>query len=365
MKKNIFTNTQEGNTRRAAIGIMILVALQIAGCASMGAHTVARDRFDYVTAISESWKQQMLLNLLKTRYADAPVFMDVTSVINQYAVEGQINLSANFDIRNTQSVGGSGKYTDRPTITYAPIMGEKFTKSLMTPIPVSGIMFLLQSGFPADYVLRITTHTINGIENRYGGSMSGRSADQKFYNLLTAIKRIQIAGGMGMRVKPTDEGNAVVIFFRPLTDEAIAGDLNKVREILGLNPDASGFRVAYGSFAADDKEIAILSRSMLQVMIDFASYIDVPDSDVAEGRVYASQRESEETESEFPPLIRVRNGSARPDDAYVSIHYRKRWFWIDDRDYPSKRIFSFLMLLFSLTDTGVSQAAPIVTVPTN
>ena len=352
-------------TMRVAIGLMILVALQIAGCAGVGPPTVARDRFDYVTAISESWKQQTLLNLVKTRYADAPVFMDVTSVINQYAVEGQINMGANFDIRNTQSVGGSGKYTDRPTITYAPMMGEKFTKSLMTPIPVPGILFLLQSGYAADYVIRITVQTINGMENRYGGSLSGRTADQKFHQLLTALRRIQLAGGLGMRVKPMGEKKAVVMFFRPLTDEAIAGEFKKARELLGLDENTREFQVGYGSFAADDKEIAILSRSMLQVMIDFASYIDVPDSDVAEGRVYASQRESAETESEFPPLIRVRNGTARPDDAYVSVRYRDRWFWIDDRDYPSKRMFSFLMFLFSLTETGGQQMAPIVTVPTS
>jgi hypothetical protein len=104
---------------------------------------------------------------------------------------------------------------------------------------------------------------------------------------------------------------------------------------------------------------------MLQVMIDFASYIDVPESDVAEGRVYASIRESEEVESEFPPLIKVQNSISRPDDAYASVKYRDRWFWIDDRDYPSKRLFSFLMYLFSLTETGGTQAAPIVTIPTN
>jgi hypothetical protein len=41
------------------------------------AGTVARDRFDYITAISDSWKSQMLLNLVKIRYGDAPVFLDV------------------------------------------------------------------------------------------------------------------------------------------------------------------------------------------------------------------------------------------------------------------------------------------------
>lgn len=346
--------------------IIMFLAFLIAGCAGIGPPTVARDRFDYVTAISESWKRQTLLNLLKTRYADAPVFMDVTSVINQYAVEGQIQVGATWaesPLADFQNVSGSGKYTDRPTITYAPLMGEKFTKSLMTPIPVPGILFLLQSGYPADFVIRITVHTINGIENQFGGSMTGRAADHRFKDLIKSLRKIQLAGGMGMRVKPLGDKQAMVMFFRPVTDEAIAEDLKNARQLLGLSLDAREFRVVYGSFASDGKEIAILSRSMLQIMVDFASYIDVPPSDVAEGRVYASQHRDKEVD--FPPLIRVGNSTSKPDDAYTAVHYRDRWFWIDDRDYPSKRMFTFLMFLFSLTETGGTQAAPIVTVPTN
>ena len=54
----------------------IATALLFTGCAGIGPGTVTRDRFDYVTSISESWNRQMLLNPLKVRYADAPVFMD-------------------------------------------------------------------------------------------------------------------------------------------------------------------------------------------------------------------------------------------------------------------------------------------------
>ena len=43
----------------------------LAGCAGIGPGTVSRDRFDYVNAISNSWKKQMLLNLVKMRYVDA------------------------------------------------------------------------------------------------------------------------------------------------------------------------------------------------------------------------------------------------------------------------------------------------------
>jgi hypothetical protein len=38
--------------------------LLISACTAIGPTTVARDRFDYVNAMSESWKRQMLLNLI-------------------------------------------------------------------------------------------------------------------------------------------------------------------------------------------------------------------------------------------------------------------------------------------------------------
>ncbi len=61
-----------------------LLLWSVAGCGSIGPTTVNRDRFDYITGISESWKQQTLLNIVKLRYADVPVFMDVGQVISGY-----------------------------------------------------------------------------------------------------------------------------------------------------------------------------------------------------------------------------------------------------------------------------------------
>ena len=74
--------------------LLIPVLLLVSACTAIGPPTVARDRFDYVNAMSDSWKRQMLLNLVKTRYMDAPVFLDVASIISQYSVEGKIALGA-------------------------------------------------------------------------------------------------------------------------------------------------------------------------------------------------------------------------------------------------------------------------------
>ena len=47
----------------------------------------------------------------------------------------------------------------------------------------------------------------------------------------------------------------------------------------------------------------------------------------------------------------------------MSIPYGDYWYWIDNRDYRSKSIFSFLMIIFSLTDAGPAKGQPIVTIP--
>ena len=88
--------------------ITTLVVILLAGCTGIGPRTVIRDRFDYVNAISNSWKKQMLLNLVKIRYVDAPVFMEVSSFISQYALEGQINLGATWGSGDSQTVWSSG-----------------------------------------------------------------------------------------------------------------------------------------------------------------------------------------------------------------------------------------------------------------
>jgi hypothetical protein len=147
------------NTRLIIIASAAMLVALLAGCSGIGPKTIPRDRFNYSAAISDSWQNQMLLNIVKLRYAETPVFVDVTSVISQYAVEGQVNLGATFNNplgggSDTQSVGGTGKYTDRPTITYTPLIGEKFAKTLMTPIPPPAVFFIIQAGWPVDFVFR-------------------------------------------------------------------------------------------------------------------------------------------------------------------------------------------------------------------
>jgi hypothetical protein len=164
---------------------------------------------------------------------------------------------------------------------------------------------------------------------------------------------------MGLRMAKGEQ--TVAMFLRPSVEESAAPN-RKIRELLGLNAVAHEFSIVSGAFPENDGEIAILPRSVLQVLVDFGSYIDVPAADLADGSVYRPQRTPEQ-ERLFPSLLNVRHGSSRPDTAYVSVRYRNQWFWIDDRDHQSKGVFGFLMMMFSLTENVGTQSAPVVTVP--
>ena len=123
--------------------IMVVITLLFTGCTHIGPKTVPRDRFDYNAAISDSWKEQTLINIVKLRYADMPLFVEVASVVSGYTLEGSVALGGNVSTTGNVkgdllSLGTSGKYTDRPTITYVPITGQKFNASFMTPHTTPG-----------------------------------------------------------------------------------------------------------------------------------------------------------------------------------------------------------------------------------
>ena len=69
-----------------------VTVLFLSGCTHYGPKTVSRDRFDYNTAISDSWKEQTLLNIVKIRYIDMPLFVDVASIVSGYTLQSSVNL---------------------------------------------------------------------------------------------------------------------------------------------------------------------------------------------------------------------------------------------------------------------------------
>lgn len=335
------------------------------GCAPIGAPTVVRDRFDYTTAVAESWKNQMLLNIVKIRYGDAPIFLDVASIVNQYSLETELNAEFGWSFPprgNEQTLGGTGRYYDRPTVSYNLMTGEEFARSLMAPIPPVSVMAIIESGYPIDLVFRLLVHSINGIRNQYGGVARMRRADPDFYPLIENMKNIQDVGAVSLQVRKQKDGEALVMFFRKPPAAKHEAAIHEVKKTLGLQDEANQFHIVYGITPGSTTEIALLTRSMLEILTDISAFAEVPPEHVAEKRVIPTM--ASEGEGLRPPLIHIKYAQNKPEDAnaFVAVPYHGVWFWIDDRDYHSKKVFSFLMFVMTLTESGGKDGGPMVTI---
>jgi hypothetical protein len=112
----------------AVSGLLVLGT----GCKSIGPKTIPRDRFDYSSALAESWKNQMLLNIVKVRYLDLPIFLDVGQVVSGYTLETTGNLGGQLSssdalLGNRATMGAGVRYTNRPTITLHAVDGGSFS----------------------------------------------------------------------------------------------------------------------------------------------------------------------------------------------------------------------------------------------
>src|SRR5271165_6100435 len=350
----------------------VALALSVAACTSIGPGTVPHDRLDYASAIGNSWKEQTLLNIVKLRYSDMPIFLEVAQVIAGYQVQSAIGSSftaGNFNaslvgpFTATGSASAAGTYTDRPTVIYQPLTGVDFLKRLMTPVAPSSVLFMLQSGYSAERVMPIMLHSINGLNNE--SNRLRRPADPRFTRLVELMREGQLASAIQIRIeRPKDSAESSVLIFGPSKDPQLAERGRELKSILGIKPDLQELKVNYGGYSGRNDEIDMMTRSMLQIMLEFAAIVQVPEADVVQGKAGPGLVDTQARALSGPPL-RVLVADTPPQDAFVAVQYDRRWFWIADTDIQSKNTFAIIMLLFSIADTGVKGSAPVVTIPAN
>jgi hypothetical protein len=161
--------------------IVVLIAMTAIGCTPlMPPEKVTEDRQAYIRALGESWKEQLLYNLVMLKYGEPPSFLDITNIVTDYTLDTSASVGYQHSwgtaIGNDLSLGTAARYSTNPTITYAPVSGETIKTILIRPIPVAEIFRALETGWYPEFILSYCTQSINHLQNGL--------SDENFYALV-------------------------------------------------------------------------------------------------------------------------------------------------------------------------------------
>ena len=360
---------------RIALAAALPCALLLSSCAiRLGPRTIPAARFDYNERIARSQNDQLLLNLVRLRYRDTPVFLDVGTVIAQYTLDARLGSLPRIGVdgsgQTEVGVDIGARYSEQPTITYEPISGAEFTRRLLTPISPQTIILLSQSGWSVERLLMCCIDSINGIDNApvaSGPTPSLIPDNSRFRGVAQALRSLQLAGSLDFVLEQDQaSGNTLLRVGKPDGNDSRSNALQDLRDALGLDPDIEVFRVTARSAERGRDEIILTGRSLLGALFFLSHSVDPPAEHQARGLVTVAQQASDHAanwEQVSGGLIRVSSSSSEPSGAFVRIRYRNHWFYINDADLNSKATFNLLTYLLSLQSAGHEGISAMLTVP--
>jgi hypothetical protein len=306
----------------------------------------------------------MLSNIVKMRFVDMPVFVDVGTIVSGYSLEttvnGRLGWGDSFTGGSTQGLSAQGKFTDRPTITYMPKTGNDYLRSILEPIEPKSLLALIQAGYSSELLFTWAVESINGVHNWSATGRSKRTADPEFFEFVELMQEMQYLGAVGFELKTNPDTRQDIIFV--LNKEGLAeSTLQKSRrtaEILSLEPGRDRYRVIYAPFRSSPDTLSIQTRSVLQMLGAMSGFIDVP----AEIAHFAAPGHDLSTVAKRP--FRVLSSKERPEESFTQVKYKDYWYWIENSDMASKRVFTLMLFITTLTNQAGGQKAPVLTIPT-
>ena len=358
---------------------LTLLALVLGGCATgVGPRAVRSERPDYNQEIVRSGDEQLLLNLVRLRYNDTPLFLELGTVVAQRNIGAALSASGNVTPGGSESANfGTGiTYSESPTVTYTPLSGDEFATRMLTPIPMDSVMLFNQSGWGTERLLLVAVQRVNNVSNARtatGPTPETKPDYEAFHELAERLNRLHLAGltGLNWEMRESEKeppGRNPVFWVRGAADpnSPLVEDVAVVRRMLELEPGREEFRLTAFPFKRQPGDVGMRCRSLLGVLCFLSCAVEVPPAHLEAGVATVTRDEQGrpfDWTKVIDKVLAIHSQPGRPSDASVAVKHRGWWFYIRDDDHRSKATFSMLNLLFSLQSASAKGKSPVLTLP--
>lgn len=413
-----------GTRPRLSGWLIAWVLLWGVGC-QLGPRTIHSGRIRYNEAVKQSSEQQLLLNIVRLRYTDAPSSLALSSIADQRELAGNLGLTPFF---TSAGAGDVGTYratalpglqvsgATRPTLSYTPMDDQEFTRRLFTPISTEGIAYLIRTTWPISSVFRLYLENLNWVSNAETASGPTPCLPPEYADFLAgihALQRLQDRQLIAIHHEVIEE--VIAVGEHPSELDADAA-VNATREGYKVRWSQNGpWAIVHevrkpilrlGDVAPDDEDLLVFchafrlnpnlrrfpltseevdpfyegiplsgldkmdleTRSLLQVLFFVSHGVDVPEPHITAGiasSTIGDRANGFDWSQVMNGLMKIQHCKSKhpPTCALVAVRYRDYWFYIDQRDRNSKSTFLLLLEVSRLELNTPSNAAPLLTLP--
>ncbi len=350
---------------------LLAFAVLLSGCTQFGPSLVKVGRNDYNVAIAQTDDEQTVLNLVRIRYADNPLYLEVGSVTTQFNFQqgADADLTRSGEVqRYSWRIGADVRYSETPTISYTPVTGQQFVKNVLTPMGYETFMLLANTGISIDRLLRLTASRMNGLQNapEAEGPTPAEAPDYvEFARAAALLRELQKKDALRFRYRDPGKDTKPAMFIRP--DALDWAETRELRTLLGLEVTKRFYDLHIIADKPNRDSIGIELRSLNRMVHFLSTAVEVPARDEKAGRVMVTKDQNGQRfdwSQAMGGLFRVRSQAEQPTDAAVAVRYRGAWFYIDDRDMDSKYTFRLMEQVGSIQAGEIEKGpAPVLTLP--
>lgn len=350
----------------ASVIVLCMLPCLLTGCTAVGPRSIKAGRLAYAEAINQTQDEQILLAIVKGRYGESTTLLTVSSVVANLRFRAELGIEGGFNGAGAPGddllIGGIA-YEENPTISYAPVQGEDYTRQLMSPVPLDLLLPALRSSTTDARVLGLLVNRINDLRNPDFLPAASSRPGPGFMRLVELFSELRKAGALDL-VQGDEQGVAFKVWLDPRGIENTA-NIAEFLDLLGLSngPEPAkpmAIPVYFGIRADESWKIGMTTRSTFELLEIMRSAVRVPEAHAAAGLTVTYP-----PSGPAGPAIRIQSSPRKPGGRSLAVKYRGYWFWIAETDLETKAVFRLLRTLWSISmASSTSQApAPVLTLP--